>query len=318
MKILFMGTPGIAVAALDALRKDNREIVAVVTAPDKPAGRGKQLQSSDVKTYSLEHGLKIMQPEKLKAPDFLAEISSLAPDLIVVVAFRILPEEVWAMPPMGTINLHASRLPQYRGAAPINWAIMNGETETGVSTFFIEKDIDTGKIIMQESVPILPDDNAGKLHDRITVAGAQLLVRTVSLIEDGNPPGTDQSELIKPEEVLKTAPKIFKEDCRINWNRSARDIYNQIRGLSPYPSAWTVLISPDGRERVLKIHAAELVERETVFSPRTLLTDGKSRFEIACKKGIINLKELQLEGKKKLGIEEFMRGMPDLSSCELG
>lgn len=208
-------------------------------------------------------------------------------------------------------------LPQYRGAAPINWAIMNGETETGVSTFFIEKNIDTGKIIMQESVPILPDENAGSLHERIMETGAQLLVRTVSSIEEGNSSATDQSELLKPGEVLKTAPKIFKEDCRINWKRSARAVYNQIRGLSPSPAAWTVLTSPDGQERILKIYAAEMVERETVFSPGTLLTDGKSRFEVTCRNGIINLKELQVEGKKKMGIEEFMPGMPDLTSYHL-
>jgi methionyl-tRNA formyltransferase len=275
------------------------------------------MRSSALKTYALKEGLKILQPEELKDPGFLTELSSLNPELIVVVAFRVLPEEVWGMPPLGTINLHASLLPQYRGAAPIHRAIMNGETETGVSTFFIEKDVDTGKIILQEPIPILPDENAGSLHDRIMETGARLLVRSVRAIEDGNPSGIDQSEFLKPGIKLKTAPKIRKEDCRIKWKSPVQKVYDHIRGLSPSPTAWTLLISPDGQERILKIHAAEKIERETIFLPGTLLTDGKSRFEVVCRNGMINLTEVQIEGRKKMGIAEFMRGVEDLSSCRI-
>jgi methionyl-tRNA formyltransferase len=317
MRIVFMGTPEIAVSSLDALRRDGHEIAGVVTAPDRPTGRGRQLKSSAVKTYTLKHGMQVLQPENLKDPGFLARLQSMNPDLIVVVAFRMRPEEVWGMPPLGTINLHASLLPQYRGAAPINRVIMNGETKTGVSTFFIERDIDTGKIILREPVPISPDDNAGSLHDRIMKTGAELLVRTVRIIEEGNPPRIDQSELIEPGEELKTAPKIFRDDCRIRWNRPVQEVYDYIRGLSPVPAAWTILVPPDGQERILKVYAAEKMERESIFRPSTLLTDGRSRFEVVCRDGMLNLTEVQLDGRKRMGIEEFMRGMEDLSSFSI-
>ncbi len=314
MRILFMGTPDFAVASLKALLKDGQEVAAVVTAPDKPAGRGRKIQTSAVKNYALDRKLQILQPGNLKSPDFIHSISLLDPELIVVVAFRMLPEEVWSLPPHGTINLHASMLPQYRGAAPINRAIMNGETETGVSTFYIRKDIDTGKVIMQEPVPIHPDDNAGTLHDRIMEAGAGLLVRTVRSIEKGNPPGIEQSLMVKPGEKLKIAPKIFKKDCRIDWDQSVSAIHDHIRGLSPSPAAWTTIIAPDGKERQLKVYAAEKLERESVYNPRTLLCDGKSRIEVVCIYGILNLTEVQLEGKKKMGAKEFLRGIPDFCS----
>jgi methionyl-tRNA formyltransferase len=314
MRILFMGTPNFAVASLDALVKDGQDVIAVVTSPDKPAGRGRELQASAVKKYALEKNLTILQPEKLKSPDFLAELRELDPELIVVVAFRMLPEEVWAYPPMGTINLHASLLPQYRGAAPINRVIMNGETETGITTFFIEKEIDTGKIIMQEPVEITPQDTAGTLHDRIMVKGARLLRLTVRAIREGNVEGRSQSELLKPGEEIKTAPKIFKEDCRIQWNWKVQQVYDHVRGLSPYPAAWTTLVSTEGREYNLKVYSTGKLERETIFPPGTLMTDGKSRFQIVCNNGIILLTEVQMEGKKRMKIEDFMRGLKDLSS----
>ncbi len=317
MRILFMGTPEFAVASLDALIRDGQDIVGVVTSPDKPAGRGRQLRYSDVKKYAFEKSLKILQPEKLKSHEFLAELKSLNPELIVVVAFRMLPEEVWGYPAKGCINLHASMLPQYRGAAPINRVIMNSEKETGVTTFFIEKNIDTGKIIMQESVSIAAGDNAGILHDKIMETGAALLVRTVNAIKNGNPPGTRQSSSLKPGETLKTAPKIFKEDCMINWDQPLQVVHDQIRGLSPYPAAWTTLVTPAGQERKLKIFASAKLERDSMFPAGTLMTDGKSRFEVVCRDGMILLTEVQLEGKKRMNIEDFMRGMKDLPSYKV-
>ncbi len=317
MRILFMGTPEFAVSCLDALLDDGQEIVGVVTAPDKPTGRGRQVQFPPVKDFALEKGLKVLQPENLKDPGFLTALEGLKPDLIVVVAFRVLPEEVWGLPRMGTINLHASLLPQYRGAAPVNRVIMNGESETGVTTFFIERDIDAGKIILREPVPISPDENAGSLHERIVKKGSDLLVRTVRLVGSGNPPRMDQSEFMKPGEELKKAPKIYREDCRIRWNRPVREVYNLIRGLSPGPAAWTVLVPPNGPGLTLKVYAAEKLERETIFQAGTLLTDGKSRLEVVCKNGMLNLTEIQLEGRKKMGIAEFMRGMKDLPSFSI-
>jgi len=329
MRILFMGTPEFAVASLDALIRDGQDIVGVVTSPDKAAGRGRQVRYSDVKKYILEktdksqkkdqtlNSLKILQPEKLKSPEFLAELNALNPELIVVVAFRMLPEEVWGYPALGTINLHASLLPQYRGAAPINRVIMNSEKVTGVTTFFIEKDMDTGKIIMQEPVSIEAEDNAGILHDKIMETGANLLVRTVNTIKKGNPPGTDQSSLLKPGEQIKTAPKIFKEDCMIDWDQPLQVVHDQIRGLSPYPAAWTTLVSPEGQERNLKVFASAKLERGSMFPAGTLMTDGKSRFEVVCRDGLILLTEVQLEGKRRMSIKDFMRGMKDLPSYKL-
>ncbi len=309
MRILFMGTPEIAVASLSALLNDGQEIVGVVTSPDRPAGRGRKIKTSAIKDFAHEHRLKILQPEKLRSAEFLAKLSELNPDLIVVVAFRMLPEEVWKLPPLGTINLHASLLPHYRGAAPINRVLMNSETETGVSTFFIEKDIDTGKIIMQETIPIQPDENAGSLHDTIMEKGAELLVRTVRSIGKGDTPGIDQSELLKPGLQIKTAPKIFKQDCRIDWNRPVQAVYDHVRGLSPYPTAWTILRTPAGKEQILKIFASEKEETSAGHPPSTLLTDGKSGFGVACLGGLLRITELQVEGKKKMKTGEFIRGI---------
>ena len=298
-RIVFMGTPDFAVASLDAIYRAGYPIVAVITAPDKPAGRGMQLTESAVKKYALEKGLAILQPEKLKAPVFLDELRSLSADLQVVVAFRMLPELVWNMPPMGTINLHASLLPQYRGAAPINWAVINGETETGVTTFKLQHDIDTGNILLQEKMPIGPDETAGELHDQMKQTGARLLVRTIDGIVAGTLTAQPQENL--PD--LRHAPKIFTETCRIDWTRSTSTVFNLIRGLSPFPAAFTHL---DGK--LLKIYRAV----KEVSAPRVPAgqadTDSRSYLRFATADGYIRVTELQLEGKRRMSIEEFLRG----------
>jgi methionyl-tRNA formyltransferase len=313
LRILYMGTPEFAVAGLDALIRDKQHIIAVVTSMDKPAGRGRKIRSSPVKDYALSQKIPVLQPEKLKAPDFLAELQDLRPDLIVVVAFRMLPEQVWKLPPMGTINLHASLLPQYRGAAPIHHVLINGETVTGVTTFFIEKEIDTGKIILQETVPVDPDEDAGSLHDKIMHAGAALLVRTVRAIAAGNPPLIDQAALIRKQGELKLAPKIFTEDCRVNWDQETEVVYNHIRGLAPYPAAWTILRNQAGEEKILKIFGAEKEILPVSEKPGTLLTDHENAMEVTCRNGIIRLTRVQLEGKKKMEISAFLRGLKDVS-----
>ena len=314
-KILFMGTPGFALASLDAIRKEGFNLVAAVTAPDKPAGRGRKLKASPVKVYAIQHGLRVLQPEKLKDPAFLAALQSLSPDLIIVVAFRMLPEEVWAMPPLGTINLHASLLPQYRGAAPINRAIMNGEKETGVTTFFIEREIDTGKIIQWRRVPILEDDTAGSLHDRLMITGADLLVETIRLVVGGNPPVYSQAELAGKAGSLKAAPKIFPEDCRIDWDRTVEEVYNHIRGLSPYPAAWTMIRS-GGTEKVLKVFEAAK-EEIALTDPSGSLIVENNRLLIACRNGYIHIKSLQMEGKRRMPAEDFLHGTRDISAMEI-
>ena len=258
-----------------------------------------------------------MQPEKLKSPVFLAELQDLQPDLIVVVAFRMLPEQVWKLPPLGTINLHASLLPQYRGAAPINRVLMNGETKTGLTTFFIEKEIDTGKIILQEAVPVDPDEDAGSLHDKMMNTGAALLVRTVRAIAQGNPPLIDQAALIREQDELKTAPKIFTEDCRVDWDQETEVVYNHIRGLAPYPAAWTILRNQAGEEKILKIFAAEREILPVNEKPGTLLTDDQNALEIACRNGIIRLTRIQIEGKKKMDTPEFLRGLKVVSGLQI-
>jgi methionyl-tRNA formyltransferase len=306
MRIIFMGTPEFAVASLDALIKAGMDVIAVVTAPDKPSGRGQQLSQSAVKQYAVQHDIKVLQPEKLKNEAFLTELSDLKADLQVVVAFRMLPEIVWSMPPKGTINLHASLLPQYRGAAPINWAVINGEHQTGVTTFFLKQEIDTGDIILVDKTSILETDTAGDVHDKLMVIGAKLLVKTVQIIENNSFKEVPQSELITDESsvVLKHAPKIFKDDCTINWLQSTNQVYNFIRGLSPYPTAFTHL-----NTKVLKIFKAEKQIVETAISPGGFLTDHKTFLKFACTDGFINVKEVQLEGKKRMNVEEFLRGI---------
>lgn len=299
MKIVFMGTPDFAIASLEALLNAGENVVAVVTAPDKPAGRGQKMQSSAIKMFALAHHIPVLQPLKLRDPDFLNELKSFAADLQVVVAFRMLPEVVWNMPPKGTINLHASLLPQYRGAAPINHAIINGEKVTGVSTFFLTHDIDTGNIIFREEVDILPDDTAGDLHDRLMKTGAQLLVKTVKAIEEDNYKETPQIE----DTSLKQAPKIFKDDCKINWNHPTQKINDLIRGLSPYPTAYTTL-----HGKVLKIFKAIPEIAKVSETPGSIISDEKTFIKFACIDGYIKIEDLQIQGKKRMKTEEFLRG----------
>lgn len=295
-----MGTPDFAVASLDALVQANFDVVAVVTAPDKPAGRGQKLNESAVKKYAVEKGIPVLQPEKLKNPEFIEELRSYQADLQVVVAFRMLPEIVWNMPAKGTINLHGSLLPQYRGAAPINHAIINGEKESGVTTFFLKQEIDTGDIILSDSVPIANDETAGELHDKLMVVGANLLVKTLRAIEANN-----IIEQPQPQNAdLKHAPKIFKEDCKIDWNNQAQTIHNLIRGLSPYPTAFTLL-----NEKNLKVFKAEIEDKEPGIVAGGFLTDGKTYLKFAAKDGFIKLLDIQYEGKKRMLIEDFLRGM---------
>jgi methionyl-tRNA formyltransferase len=300
MKIVFMGTPDFAVASLNALFEAGYDIAGVVTAADKPAGRGQKLQESAVKKYAVEKGLKVLQPLKLKDPEFIEELRSLKADLQVVVAFRMLPEIVWDMPPKGTINLHASLLPNYRGAAPINHAIINGETESGVTTFFLKHEIDTGDVIFSEKVAIAEDDSAGDLHDHLMEAGAGLLLKTVKAIAEDN--YKEQPQLSSDE--LKHAPKIFKEFCKIDWNQPVKTIYNLIRGLSPYPTAFTEL-----NDKTIKIFKARYEETTPENVPGEHVTDGKTFLKFAAKDGFISLLDLQYEGKKRMMVDEFLRGM---------
>jgi methionyl-tRNA formyltransferase len=298
-----MGTPQFAVTSLDALIKAGSDIVAVVTAPDKPAGRGQKVSESAVKQYAVANGLKVLQPEKLRNEDFITDLKALKADLQVVVAFRMLPEAVWNMPAKGTINLHASLLPQYRGAAPINWALINGEKESGVTTFFLKHDIDTGNILFTEKITLTGQEDAGELHDRLMNKGAGLLVKTVKAVESGRFNEHPQSQLAEGTE-LRHAPKIFKDDCRIDWTQPALSIYNKIRGLSPVPTAYTEL---NGKS--LKIYASEYQLSEPAIQPGGFLTDNKTYLKFAAKDGFVLLKDIQLEGKKRMGIEDFLRGV---------
>jgi len=301
LRIVFFGTPDFAVASLDALVKAGANIVAVVTAPDKPAGRGMQLHASAVKQYAVTNGLPVLQPEKMKAPAFLEELKNLNADLQVVVAFRMMPEVVWNMPPMGTINVHGSLLPQYRGAAPINWAIINGETETGVTTFKLKHEIDTGDILLRQAVLILPGDNAGSMHDKLMHAGAELLVKTVKGIADGTLQEMPQSGI--PASELKHAPKIFKENLAIDWSKTVTEIDNFVRGMSPYPAAFSSL---SGKQ--IKIYKVHYKQDAHQMPQGTHETDNATYLRFAAKDGWIYIDELQMEGKKKLPIQDFLRG----------
>ncbi|UON80904.1 methionyl-tRNA formyltransferase [Dyadobacter chenwenxiniae] len=299
LRIIFMGTPEFAVPSLKSLVESNSNVVAVITVPDKPAGRGQKQTASPVKQYAEAQGIPVLQPEKLKNPAFLEELRSYQADLQVVVAFRMLPEVVWSMPRKGTFNLHSSLLPQYRGAAPINWAVIHGETETGVTTFFIEKDIDTGKIIFQDREPIHADDDAGSLHDRLMEKGAKLVVRTVRAIEAGDYPQEPQDESAK----IISAPKIFRETCEIDWQKPAAEIHNFIRGLSPYPAAWTTI---NGLS--CKIFKSKVVEFDENDTPGQFRTDSKSYLYFRTGDGWLSIEVLQLEGKKRMEIGDFLRG----------
>ncbi len=298
-----MGTPEFAVASLDILVKNNYNIVAVVTVPDKPAGRGQQIQQSAVKKYALDKGLTILQPEKLKDELFINELKKLHADLQIVVAFRMLPEVVWNMPSLGTYNLHGSLLPKYRGAAPINWAIINGETESGVTSFKLKHEIDTGNMLMQEKTPIAHTTTAGELHDALMTLGAEVILKTVKTLESG------KYEL-KPQDDSQSihAPKLFKETCKINWNNTTEKIYNFIRGLSPYPAAYTEFVDKNNQTLGVKIFISEIDETHHSYQAGAVKSDGKTYLKVACTDGFINIKELQMAGKKRMLVEEFLRG----------
>ena len=302
-RIVFMGTPDFAVTILDRLVQNNLTIVGVITALDKPAGRGQQISESAVKKYAVSKELNILQPTKLKEESFINELQALNADLFVVVAFRMLPEIVWAMPPKGTINLHASILPNYRGAAPINWAVINGENETGVTTFFIEKEIDTGKVIERESISIGENETAGGLHDRLMELGAELTFKTVTKIIKNDVVGIPQIELNEGE--LKPAPKIFKNDCKIDWSKDVQNVNNFVRGLSPYPTAWTIL-EKEGEQKSFKIFQTEKTNIPTKGSIN--LYNDKDGIYIPCKDFYIKVTELQPEGKRRMNYKEFVAG----------
>ena len=307
LRILFLGTPDFAVASLDMLLKNNYDVVGIVTSPDKPAGRGLELKRSAVKEYVMSRNMSVLQPENLKSQDFLDQIKELNPNLAIVVAFRKLPKEVWSLPKLGTFNLHGSLLPHYRGAAPINWAIINGEKESGVTTFFLDEEIDTGKIILRAKENIREEDTAGDLYERLMKDGADLVLKTVRAIETGNYSPENQSTLLKPNEKAKVAPKIFKDDCKINWKKKTEDVYDFIRGLSPYPTAWTEIKKGD---EVLSMKIFRTT-KETIAHTHdagAIVSDGKTFVKIAVKNGFIQLAELQLAGRKKMNIDEFLRG----------
>ncbi len=310
VRIVFLGTPGFAACSLEKLIAEKYNIVGVITAPDRPGGRGQQLQQSEVKQTAVQHNIPVLQPEKLKAPDFLEELNQLNPELMIVVAFRMLPEIVWSLPKMGTFNLHGSLLPQYRGAAPINWAIMNGEKKTGVTTFMLQQEIDTGKILMRSEILIRENETSGELHDRMMVVGANLVVATVDAIANNAIEPVDQSRLISSEIELKDAPKIFRETCKIDWSWSGERIRNHVRGLNPFPSAWTGLAREDGTVIPLKVLACRFEKKSNELPIGTT----NELLQIHVCDGIIHIEEVQAPGKKKLLVSEFLKGFRIYSS----
>ena len=309
LRIVYMGTPDFAVPTLEKLINAGYNIVGVITMPDKPVGRHQnQLQASPVKECALRHNIKVLQPEKLKDEDFLAELRSLQADLQIVVAFRMLPEVVWNMPRLGTFNLHAALLPQYRGAAPINWAIINGDTKTGITTFFLDHDIDTGRVIQQESVPIGPDDNVEDVHDRLMMLGADLVCETVRNICEGNVHPIAQEEM-ETGQPLRPAPKIFRETCQIMWNdHTAQTAHNFVRGLSPYPGAWTNVTLPDGRETTIKILATKVIDTKQNADGTAVMANDNGRLLVHLPEGTLEITQLQLSGKKRMAAADFLRG----------
>ncbi|GAB1414736.1 methionyl-tRNA formyltransferase [Paludibacter sp.] len=309
MRIVFMGTPDFAVESLKVLVEDGYNVVGVITMPDKPAGRGHKIQYSAVKQYAIENNLTVLQPERLKDEVFIEQLRGLKADLQVVVAFRMLPEIVWDMPPRGTFNLHASLLPQYRGAAPINWAVINGEKETGVTTFFLKHEIDTGEIIMQEKIDINEDDDAGIVHDKLMVLGAQLVKRTVDLIIAGKADTKEQSQFISKDTELKSAPKLFKDNCRLDFSKTVEEVHNHVRGLSPYPAAWTELLLPGTNEPIVfKVYKTETEVLSHTHAIGEVFSDGKSCIKVAAANGFVSLLELQAPGKKRMDVGSFLRG----------
>ena len=319
LRIVYMGTPDFAVESLRALVEGGYNIVGVITMPDKPVGRhGSVLQASPVKQYALSKGLPVLQPEKLKDEAFLSELRALKADLQIVVAFRMLPEVVWDMPRLGTFNLHASLLPQYRGAAPINWAVINGDTETGATTFFLTHEIDTGKIIRQKHLPIADTDDVGIVHDGLMTMGAGLVLETVDLLLEGKTDAVPQEEFYKDPSELRPAPKIFKETCRIDWNQPVKKIYDFIRGLSPYPAAWSELIASEEAESVVvKIFESEKVYESHQLAAGTIVTDGKKFMKVAVPDGFVSILSLQLPGKKRLKTDELLRGYHLEDGCKM-
>ena len=307
LRIVFMGTPDFAVPSLAKLVDNGYNVVGVVTMPDKAIGRHHDvLQSSPVKQYAVNHNIPVLQPEKLKDEEFLSALSNLKADLQIVVAFRMLPQVVWGMPRLGTFNLHAALLPQYRGAAPINWAIINGDNETGITTFFLDENIDTGRIILQERIPIGEEDCLEDIHDRMMIQGADLVQKTVDLIAEGKAEAIDQEQFMT-DEPLRPAPKIFKETCEIRWTNTEQ-VYNFVRGLSPYPAAWTTLHTQDGKEVVMKIFKTRKEKASTDIKEPMLQTDNKTYLRVALPDGYLYLTEVQISGKKRMQIEDFLRG----------
>jgi len=299
LRIIYMGTPDFAVPSLEILVENGWNVVGVVTAPDKPRGRGQKLIPSPVKEAALKHNIPVLQPTNLKSPEFIEELKGYHADIQVVVAFRMLPEVVWSMPPQGTFNLHASLLPNYRGAAPINWAIINGEKETGVTTFFLKHEIDTGSIIFQEKEPILPEDNIGSLYEKLMKKGARLVLKTIEEVANGQVSTTNQDE----SKAIHHAPKIFKETCEVNWSENAENIHNLVRGLSPYPAAWTTL-----QDKICKIYETEIIGDLNGKDVGAYETDNKTYLHFQTGKGGLSIKELQIQGKKRMPIEDFLRG----------
>lgn len=318
-RIVYMGTPEFAVEPLRAIIEAGYNVSAVVTVPDKPAGRGLKLQPSPVKVFAEQNHIPVLQPEKLKDPQFIQTLKEINPDIAVVVAFRMLPRDVWQIPRLGTFNLHASLLPQYRGAAPINWAIINGEKETGITTFLLDEQIDTGNILLQKSVPIGETETAGELHDRLMYQGAGLVVETINMLTAGNINPIPQNQ-IKVSGELKPAPKIFKETCRVDWSNPSQKVFNHIRGLSPYPAAWTELKTKRNNVETIipiKIYQAEKLDQAHPQRPGTVKTDGKTHLHVFCSQGAIALKTVQQAGKKAMGIEEFLRGWQNAEFIEV-
>ena len=315
LRIVYMGTPEFAVETLRCLVEGGYNVVGVITMPDKPAGRGHKIQFSPVKQYALEHNLPLLQPEKLKDEGFVEALRAWQADLQIVVAFRMLPEVVWNMPRYGTFNLHASLLPQYRGAAPINWAVMNGDTETGITTFFLKHEIDTGEVIQQVKVPIADTDDVGIIHDKLMMLGGKLVTETVDAIINGTVKSIPQEEMAVVGE-LRPAPKIFKDTCRINWNLPAKRIYDHVRGLSPYPAAWTELHQPGVNEPLsVKVFQTERIMRSHNFESGSIVTDSKTYLHVAATDGFIGIKSLQLPGKKRLQTDELLRGFKITNDC---
>lgn len=310
LRIVYMGTPDFAVESLKCLVEGGYNVVGVVTMPDKPVGRhGSVLQPSPVKQYAVEKGLKILQPVKLKDEVFVEELRSLNADLQIVVAFRMLPEVVWNMPRLGTFNLHASLLPQYRGAAPINWAVINGDKETGITTFFLQHEIDTGRVIQQVRIPIADTDNVGDVHDRLMMLGGQLVVETVDNIINGNVISVEQDDMLQEGESLRPAPKIFHDTCRIDWRgKNVKQVYDFVRGMSPYPAAWTELVNGDKTVSVKVYESVKIYDDSSAYEPGRILTNNKSEIRVALRDGFIGVKTLQIAGKKRMQSDEFLRG----------